>query len=95
VTRALAAEGVSVAAGARKTSDTLTELEATSTVHPVQVDLVTPDGPAHLADEAISAFGGLDILVNNVGAVRPRLGGFMPICKSLSKEVGRQGVSWA
>jgi NAD(P)-dependent dehydrogenase (short-subunit alcohol dehydrogenase family) len=35
------------------------------------VDLGTPDGPAQLVDEAVAAFGGLDILVNNVGAVRP------------------------
>ena len=32
-----------------------------------------------MIDEAISAFGGLDILVNNVGAARTRTGGFLSI----------------
>jgi NAD(P)-dependent dehydrogenase (short-subunit alcohol dehydrogenase family) len=45
----------------------------------VQVDLATPDGPARLVDAAVSAFGGLDILVNNVGGVRPRTGGFLSV----------------
>lgn len=75
ITQALAAEGVSVAAGARTLTDPLAELTAGSQVRPVLVDLTTADGPAQLVDEAVSLFGGLDILVNNVGAVRPRLGG--------------------
>src|SRR5262249_51446180 len=41
-------------------------------------DLTAPDGPA-TAIEAARAFGGLDILVNNVGAVRPRAGGFASV----------------
>jgi NAD(P)-dependent dehydrogenase (short-subunit alcohol dehydrogenase family) len=48
-------------------------------LHPVQVDLGTPDGPSRLIDEAIGAYGGPDILVNNVGAVRPRTGGFLSL----------------
>jgi NAD(P)-dependent dehydrogenase (short-subunit alcohol dehydrogenase family) len=32
-----------------------------------------------LVDAAISVFDGLDILVNNVGAVRPRTGGFLSV----------------
>jgi NAD(P)-dependent dehydrogenase (short-subunit alcohol dehydrogenase family) len=43
------------------------------------VDLGTPDGPARLVDEAVAAFGGLDILVNNVGAVHPRTDGFLSV----------------
>ncbi|MCS7479293.1 oxidoreductase [Umezawaea endophytica] len=74
VTRALAAEGVQVVAGAREWHD-----EPSPLVHPVAVDLGTPDGPARLVDEAVSRFGGLDVLVNNVGAVRPRTGGFLSI----------------
>jgi NAD(P)-dependent dehydrogenase (short-subunit alcohol dehydrogenase family) len=43
------------------------------------VDLSTPDGPARLVAEAVSAHGGLDVLVNNVGAARPRTGGFLSV----------------
>lgn len=64
VTRALAAEGVRVVAGARNITPELRDLP---NVRPVQVDLALPDGPAELVEAA----GGLDILVNNVGAVRP------------------------
>jgi NAD(P)-dependent dehydrogenase (short-subunit alcohol dehydrogenase family) len=45
----------------------------------VAVDLTTPDGPARLVDEAVREFGGIDILVNNVGAARPRLDGFLAV----------------
>jgi NAD(P)-dependent dehydrogenase (short-subunit alcohol dehydrogenase family) len=79
ITQALASEGVSVLAGARQASAELTELAATAAVHPFQVDLATPDGPAQLIDAAIARFGGLDILVNNVGSVRPRTGGFLSV----------------
>jgi NAD(P)-dependent dehydrogenase (short-subunit alcohol dehydrogenase family) len=79
ITRSLVAEGVSVAAGARDGSDQLSELASRSAVHPVLVDLTTPDGPARLIEEAVRTFGGLDILVNNVGAVRPRLDGFLAL----------------
>jgi NAD(P)-dependent dehydrogenase (short-subunit alcohol dehydrogenase family) len=45
----------------------------------VSVDLSTAEGPRRLVDEAVSIFGRLDTLVNNVGAVRPRLAGFLSI----------------
>lgn len=77
VTRAFADEGVRVVAGAREITDGLSELAAGSQVRPVSVDLSTPEGPARLVDEAVATFGGLDILVNNVGAVVPRPGGFL------------------
>jgi len=76
VTRALAAEGARVAAGARTTSDELSALVSGSAVHPVRVDLGSPAGPSDLVAEALSAFGSLDILVNVVGAVRPHPDGF-------------------
>ncbi|MBV8540288.1 MAG: SDR family oxidoreductase [Pseudonocardiales bacterium] len=79
ITRSLAAEGVSVIAGARNGSDELSELASRSTVHPVLVDLTTPYGPTRLVEDATRTFGGLDILVNNVGAVRPRLDGFLAL----------------
>jgi NAD(P)-dependent dehydrogenase (short-subunit alcohol dehydrogenase family) len=45
ITRALAAEGVSVAAGARNGSDELSKLASQSAVHPVLVDLTTAGTP--------------------------------------------------
>jgi NAD(P)-dependent dehydrogenase (short-subunit alcohol dehydrogenase family) len=79
VAQALAQEGVRVAAGARELSDDLSQLAEHFQAHLVSVDLSTPDGPARLVAEAVSTFGSLDILVNNVGAVRPRLGGFLSV----------------
>ena len=43
----------------------------------VEVDLSAPSGPATLIDAAVERHGGIDLLVNNVGAVRPRLNGFL------------------
>src|SRR6478672_1759821 len=76
VVGALAAEGVRVVAGAR-TTDALTGLG--DRIRPVSVDLSDSAGPTRLVEEAITAFGGLDILVNNVGYVKPHLGGFTSI----------------
>jgi len=79
VTQALADEGASVVAGARNLSDDLSRLAASAPVHPVLVDLGTPEGPARLIDQATSTLGGLDVLVNNVGGTRPRTGGFLSV----------------
>jgi NAD(P)-dependent dehydrogenase (short-subunit alcohol dehydrogenase family) len=79
VTRALADEGVRVVVVAREWNDDLATLAASSPVHPVLVDLTAPEGPSEVVDAAISAFGGLDILVNTVGAVRPRTEGFLSV----------------
>jgi NAD(P)-dependent dehydrogenase (short-subunit alcohol dehydrogenase family) len=75
IARALAGEGASVVAGALKGSAELEELSRTADVRPVSVDLTTPEGPAELV-AAAGELGGIDLLVNNVGAVRPRLDGF-------------------
>src|SRR5215813_3374769 len=77
VTRALVEEGAKVVAAARGSSAELTALG--SSVRVVAADLTNPEGPQKLIDGAIAAFGGLDILVNNVGSVRPRTGGFLSI----------------
>ena len=77
ITQALADEGVSVAAGAREASDELSELAARAPVRPVLADLTSLSGPAQLVQEGVTAFGGLDLLVNNVGAVRPHVDGFL------------------
>ena len=79
ITRALAGEGVCVVAGARTATTELSDLAARTTVHPVAVDLATREGPARLIDAAVAGYGGIDILVNNVGAVRPRTGGFLSV----------------
>jgi NAD(P)-dependent dehydrogenase (short-subunit alcohol dehydrogenase family) len=72
VTKGLATEGATVVAGSRTTDS----LEGIERVTPVAVDLATADGPASLVAEAIDRFGRLDVLVNNVGAVRIRTEGF-------------------
>jgi NAD(P)-dependent dehydrogenase (short-subunit alcohol dehydrogenase family) len=79
ITRALAGDGANVVAGARQPTADLSDLSTPGMVRPVAVDLATPSGPGRLVDAAISAFGGLDVLVNNVGAVRPRTGGFLTV----------------
>jgi len=73
VTRALADEGARVVAGAR-TTDTLDGLDR---VTAVPLDLAAPDGPRLLVQSAIADHGRVDVLVNNVGAVRLRLEGFL------------------
>jgi NAD(P)-dependent dehydrogenase (short-subunit alcohol dehydrogenase family) len=75
IARALAGEGVRVVAGARHIT---ADAEADGIV-PVRVDLATPDGPAKLVEAAVSRFGGLDILVNNVGGSRVHLDGFLAV----------------
>jgi NAD(P)-dependent dehydrogenase (short-subunit alcohol dehydrogenase family) len=75
VTRTLAAEGATVVAGSR-TVETLSGLEG---VTPVAVDLMDREGPARLIAAAVDAFGRVDVLVNNVGGVHPRLDGFLSL----------------
>ena len=78
VTRALTSEGAHVVAGARASSPELDALVSTGSVESVAVDLSTPSGPADLAAAGV-ARGRIDILVNNVGAAHPRVGGFLSI----------------
>jgi NAD(P)-dependent dehydrogenase (short-subunit alcohol dehydrogenase family) len=73
VTRALVEEGARVVAGSR-TTDSLDGLDG---VVPVPVDLAAPDGPALLVRRALEEHGRVDVLVNNVGAVRLRMEGFL------------------
>jgi NAD(P)-dependent dehydrogenase (short-subunit alcohol dehydrogenase family) len=80
IVRALADEGVSVVAGARSTTRELAALAETGRVHPVTADLSTPDGPATLVEAGTALLEDrLDILVNNVGVVHPRTGGFLSV----------------
>ncbi len=65
-------------AGSRTTTAELDRLVQAGAVRAVPVDLASPTGPAALVDAALTS-GPLDILVNNVGAVTPRLDGFAAI----------------
>ena len=78
ITRVLVDEGVAVVAGARDASAELDALSRSGSVTFVAADLGDPDGAAHVVDAA-AGLGRLDILVNNVGAVSPRLDGFLAV----------------
>jgi NAD(P)-dependent dehydrogenase (short-subunit alcohol dehydrogenase family) len=73
ISKALVAEGAYVVAGSLSTEN----LDGIDRVTPVAVDLMSPDGPALLVQKAVEKHGRLDVLVNNVGAVRIRVGGFL------------------
>jgi NAD(P)-dependent dehydrogenase (short-subunit alcohol dehydrogenase family) len=73
IVKALAGEGARVVAGARGV-DALGGIER---VTAVALDLATPDGPGQLIRRALDDHGRVDVLVNNVGAVRMRLQGFL------------------
>jgi NAD(P)-dependent dehydrogenase (short-subunit alcohol dehydrogenase family) len=73
VTRALVDEGAYVVAGARST-DSLDDIDR---VTAVPVNLAASDGAGLLVQRALDEHGRIDVLVNNVGAVRLRLEGFL------------------
>jgi NAD(P)-dependent dehydrogenase (short-subunit alcohol dehydrogenase family) len=75
VARELAAEGAKVVAGARHVQ----ALDGIDGVTAVTVDLAEPDGPARLVRHAVDELGRVDVLVNNVGAARVRLDGFLSL----------------
>ena len=63
----LAAEGVRVVGAARTVSPELEKVAAAA----LAVDLSTPEGATGVVEQALEAVGGLDFLVNNVGAGDP------------------------
>ena len=73
ITNSLVAEGAYVVAGSLSTEN----LDGLDRVTAVPVNLLDADGPAILVQKAIDAHGRLDVLVNNVGAVRIRVDGFL------------------
>jgi NAD(P)-dependent dehydrogenase (short-subunit alcohol dehydrogenase family) len=79
VTRALVAEGAKVAAGALTGSAELDALTEDGRVSVVLGDLTSAEGCQALVDKAVDRYGGVDVLVNNVGGVRPRTQGFLAV----------------
>ncbi|WP_042387308.1 SDR family NAD(P)-dependent oxidoreductase [Streptacidiphilus melanogenes] len=78
VTTAFLAAGCTVVAGSRRRTEGLDRLlRQSADLTVVEVDLATPQGPAELVAAAVAEHGRIDVLVNNVGAVRPRLDGFL------------------
>jgi NAD(P)-dependent dehydrogenase (short-subunit alcohol dehydrogenase family) len=73
VTKALLDEGAHVVAGSLTTEN----LDGLDRVTAVPVNLMDADGPALLVQRAVDEHGRLDVLVNNVGAVRIRIDGFL------------------
>ena len=73
ITQALVAEGAYVVAGSRSTEN----LDGLDRVTAVPLNLVDENGPFLLMQKAIDEHGRLDVLVNNVGAVRIRVDGFL------------------
>jgi NAD(P)-dependent dehydrogenase (short-subunit alcohol dehydrogenase family) len=80
IVEAFLAAGSRVVAGSRERTEALDEhVKQGAELTVVEVDLATPDGPAALVAEAVAVHGGVDVLVNNVGAVRPRVDGFLGV----------------
>jgi NAD(P)-dependent dehydrogenase (short-subunit alcohol dehydrogenase family) len=75
VVRTLAGEGMHVVGGAL----TIEALEDIDGVTGVALDLVEPAGSERLVREAVERHGRIDVLVNNVGGVKLRLGGFLEV----------------
>jgi NAD(P)-dependent dehydrogenase (short-subunit alcohol dehydrogenase family) len=78
VTRVLVAEGARVLAASRSVTPELTALADGSGVDAVAADLTDPSVPDALVARG-AALGRLTVLVNNVGGVRPRTGGFASV----------------
>jgi len=75
VARTLAAEGVHVIGGSRDSSDELKQLVSLGQATEVQVDLSSETGPSGLVAAALEG-GPIELLINNAGAVTPRVHGF-------------------
>src|SRR4029079_15398511 len=73
ITKALARDGARVVAGAR----TIDALSGVDRVTAVTLILVAADRAARLVRRALDDHGRVDVLVNNVGAVKMRLQGFL------------------
>ena len=74
VAQAFAASAAAVVLTSERPLASLREVQRLLSDYPqtryVQADLLTPGEPERLADEAWAAFGGIDVLVNNVGTYK-------------------------
>src|ERR1700754_344493 len=78
VSQAFVEAGAHVIAGARHHTPELQALEAAGSVTFVAPDLSTPEGPRALLAAAAER-GGVDVLVNNAGAVATRFDGILSV----------------
>lgn len=80
VVRGLLAEGAKVVAGSRSPAAAPAGLTEVGSLVPVAVDLTEPGAAEAMVARAVAEFGGVDILINNVGGVlAARLDGFLAI----------------
>ncbi|WP_328752726.1 SDR family oxidoreductase [Streptomyces sp. NBC_00285] len=80
VVEGLLGAGTRVVAGSRSRTDALDSLvKGGAELTVVELDLADREAPAALVAEAVAVYGGVDVLVNNVGAVRPRVDGFQAV----------------
>ncbi len=68
---ALAEGGYAIVAASRDPQAVRAELGDRFPVLAVAADLATPEGPAEVIRQAMAAWGRVDLLVNNVGALDP------------------------
>src|SRR3954454_3682952 len=78
ITQALVDEGVRVVAGDLEETPALSQLVEKSLIDFVKADLSTSSGAVDLI-AAAETHGRLDVLVNNVGAAKPHLDGFLSV----------------
>ena len=78
ISQAFADAGAFVIAGARHNTPELQALEAAGSATFIAADLSTPEGPRALIAAAAER-GGVDVLVNNAGAVAPRFDGILSV----------------
>ena len=78
ITQAFVAAGSHVVAGARNNTAELRALEQAGAATFVAADLSTPEGPRALIAAAAER-GGIDVLVNNAGAVATRFDGILSV----------------
>jgi NAD(P)-dependent dehydrogenase (short-subunit alcohol dehydrogenase family) len=74
VAQSFAAAGAAVVLTSEQPLDSLRDVQRLLSDYPrtryLQADLLSPGEPERLADEAWAAFGGIDVLVNNVGTFK-------------------------
>ena len=78
IVAALVNEGATVTAGSRTTTPELRALVDSGHVTSIEVDLASSSGPHTLVTAALTS-GPIDIVINNVGGVTPRMDGFLSV----------------